>query len=51
MASRSLGEELENAATGLRYLSESDYPFQFFALPAKSENNLTPQGFLNRGRS
>ena len=48
VANRSLREELEKAAAGLRYTSESDYPFQFFTLPAEGENDLTPQGFLNR---
>jgi len=48
MAIRSLREELEKAVVGLRYTSESDYPFQFFTLPAESEDDLTPQGFLRR---
>lgn len=48
LANGSLREELEKAATGLTYSSESDYPFQFFTLPAEGENDLTPQGFLNR---
>ena len=43
-----LGEELEKAAEGLRHTSESDYPFQFFTLPAESDDDLTPQGFLSR---
>jgi Nuclease A inhibitor-like protein len=43
-----LREELEKAAAGLNYSSESDYPFRFFALPAEDETDLTPQGFLNR---
>jgi len=48
MAKGSLREELEEAAAGLQYHSESDYPFQFFTLPAESEKDLTPEGFLNR---
>ena len=44
----SLRDELEAAAAGLTYMSESDYPFQFFTLPAESEKELTPEGFLNR---
>lgn len=44
----SLGEELELAAEGLRHMSESDYPFQFFTLPTQDEKELTPQGFLDR---
>jgi hypothetical protein len=44
----SLREELERAAAGLSHMSESDYPFQFFTLPAESENDLTPEGFLYR---
>jgi Nuclease A inhibitor-like protein len=48
MANRSLREELEKAAAGLEYHSESDYPFQFFTLPAESGKDLTPEGFLNR---
>ena len=44
----SLRDELEKAAAGLRYTSESDYPFRFFALPADSDADLTPQGFLYR---
>lgn len=43
-----LGEELEKAAEGLRFQSESDYPFQFFTLPAEGEGDLTPEGFLSR---
>jgi Nuclease A inhibitor-like protein len=43
-----LREELEKAAAGLNYSSESDYPFRFFTLPAEDETDLTPQGFLNR---
>lgn len=46
--SSSLREELEGAADGLSYMSESDYPFQFFTLPAESESDLTPEGFLGR---
>src|SRR5215475_483075 len=41
-----LREELEKAAAGLNYSSESDYPFRFFTLPAEDETDLTPQGFL-----
>jgi Nuclease A inhibitor-like protein len=41
----SLRDELEKAAAGLSYTSESDYPFRFFALPADSDTDLTPQGF------
>ena len=48
MANRSLRQELEKAAAGLNHVTEMDYPFQFFTLPAESENDLTPQGFLNR---
>src|SRR5215475_1242684 len=44
----SLRDELEKAAAGLSYTSESDYPFRFFALPADSDADLTPQGFLYR---
>jgi len=44
----SLREELEKAAAGLSYTSESDYPFRFFTLPAENETDLTPQGFLYR---
>src|SRR5215472_14864175 len=44
----SLRDELEKAAVGLRYTSESDYPFRFFTLPAEDETDLTPQGFLIR---
>jgi len=44
----SLRDELEKAAAGLRYTSESDYPFRFFTLPAEDETDLTPQGFLIR---
>ena len=43
-----LRDELEKAAAGLSYTSESDYPFRFFALPAESDADLTPQGFLIR---
>ena len=43
-----LCEALEKAAKGLRYTSESDYPYQFFTLPAEGDDDLTPQGFLNR---
>jgi Nuclease A inhibitor-like protein len=48
MANSGLHEELEKAAAGLSYSSESDYPFRFFTLPAESEKDLTPEGFLNR---
>src|SRR5262245_60647472 len=44
----SLRDELEKAAAGLSHTSESDYPFRFFALPADSDADLTPQGFLYR---
>src|SRR5262249_37819770 len=44
----SLRDELEKAAAGLRYTSESDYPFRVFTLPAEDETDLTPQGFLIR---
>jgi len=44
----SLRDELEKAVAGLSYTSESDYPFRFFALPAESDADLTPRGFLNR---
>ena len=44
----SLRDELEKAAVGLRYTSESDYPFRFFTLPAEDETDLTLQGFLIR---
>ncbi len=47
-APRSLRDELEAAAAGLSHKSESDYPYQFFTLPAESEKDLTPEGFLNR---
>ena len=43
-----LRDELEKAAAGLSYTSESDYPFRFFALPTENDTDLTPQGFLNR---
>ena len=44
----SLRDELEKAAAGLSYTSESDYPFRFFTLPADSDADLTPEGFLYR---
>jgi hypothetical protein len=44
----SLREELEQAAAGLYYMSESDYPYKFFTLPSEGEKDLTPEGFLNR---
>ncbi|MDX6695542.1 MAG: hypothetical protein QOF02_3145 [Blastocatellia bacterium] len=44
----SLREELEQAAAGLSYMSESDYPYKFFSLPAEGEDDLTPEGFLKR---
>src|SRR5262245_17966467 len=44
----SLRDELEKAAAGLSYTSESDYPFRFFTLPAESDADLTPPGFLIR---
>lgn len=44
----SLGEELEQAAEGLSYMSESDYPYKFFMLPTHREEELTAQSFLNR---
>ncbi|HEY0405667.1 MAG TPA: nuclease A inhibitor family protein [Pyrinomonadaceae bacterium] len=47
-AARSLREELEEAAAGLSYMSESDYPYKFFSLPSEGEDDLTPEGFLNR---
>ena len=45
--SDTLREELEKAADGLDYASESFNPFQFFTLPAEGENDLTPEGFLS----
>jgi hypothetical protein len=42
----SLREELERAAAGLSYMSESDYPYKFFSLPSEGEDDLTPEGFL-----
>src|SRR5262249_45120758 len=44
----SVRDELEKAAAGLSYTSESDYPLRFFALPADSDTDLTPEGFLYR---
>ena len=44
----SLRDELEEAAAGLSHLSESDYPYQFFTLPAEGESDLTPEGFIMR---
>lgn len=44
----SLQEELEEAAEGVSYFSESDSPLRFFTLPAEGEQDLTPEGFLNR---
>jgi hypothetical protein len=41
-------EQLERAAAGLLYSSESDYPLQFFSLPGAGEGDLTPEGFLIR---
>ena len=43
----SLREELEQASAGLSYMSESDYPFRFFTLPAEGLKDLTAEGFLN----
>lgn len=48
-----LCEQLEQAAKGLYHVSESDYPYRFFTLPAASEpaerkDDLTAQGFLIR---
>src|SRR5215467_11430242 len=42
----SLRDELEKAAAGLRYTSESDYPFRFFTLPAEDETDVARRGFL-----
>lgn len=47
-APQSLREALEEAADGLLHLSESDYPYRFFTLPAEGIKDLTPEGFLNR---
>jgi nuclease A inhibitor-like protein len=46
--SPSLRDELEEAAAGLSHYSESDYPYQFFTLPAEGESDLTPEGFIMR---
>ena len=43
----SLQEELEKAAAGLYHVSESDYPFRFFTLPAWNVTALTAEEFLN----
>jgi len=43
-----LRAQLERAAAGLLYTSESDYPFKFFSLPAEGERDLTPEGFVAR---
>lgn len=45
---RSLRDELEEAADGLSYQSESYRPYQFFTLPAEGEGDLTPEGFIIR---
>jgi len=42
-----LREELEKAAKGLSFMSESDYTFQFFTLPVWDNNAFTPEGFLS----
>lgn len=42
-----LREELEKAAKGLSFMSESDAPFQFFTLPLWNNNEFTPEGFLS----
>lgn len=42
-----LREELEKAAKGLSFFSESDAPFQFFTLPFWENNEFTPEGFLS----
>lgn len=42
-----LREELEKAAEGLSFSSESDYAFQFFTLPVWDNAAFTPEGFLS----
>lgn len=42
-----LREELEKAAKGLSFMSESDYAFQFFTLPVWDNDGFTPEGFLS----
>jgi hypothetical protein len=42
-----LREEIEQAAKGLSFLSESDYAFQFFTLPLWDNTDFTPEGFLS----
>ena len=43
----SLTEEFTRAAKGILFSSESDYPLEFFTIPAKGVDDLTPDGFLN----
>jgi Nuclease A inhibitor-like protein len=44
----SLAEEFTKAAKGILFSSESDYPLEFFTIPAEGVTDLTPDGFLNR---
>lgn len=46
--SPTLREQLEKAAAGLLYTSESDYPLRYFSLPSQDVSDLTPVGFLIR---
>ncbi len=43
-----LREQLEKAAKGILFSSESDFPLQFFTLPAGDLAALDLQGFLGR---
>jgi len=43
-----LRRQLERAAAGLLHMSESDFPFRFFSLPADGASDLTPRGFIVR---
>ncbi|HEV7667586.1 MAG TPA: nuclease A inhibitor family protein [Thermoanaerobaculia bacterium] len=43
-----LREQLEKAAKGILFGSESDYPLQFFTLPAGDLKDLNLLGFLGR---
>lgn len=43
-----LREQLERAAKGILFPSESDFPLEFFTLPAGDLSELTLPGFLDR---
>lgn len=43
-----LRRKLEEAAGGLLYSSESDYPFEFFSLPWGEDEPVTPAAFAAR---